>query len=78
MQKVGAEAVQCGAIRDKGWGYAIKCDDGNVAASQVMLAGLLLNLADPDPEQRALLETLAHQPIKSVRGAKVGELRTLV
>lgn len=78
MQKVGAEAVQCGAIRDKGWGYAIKCDDGNVPASQAMLAGLLLRLADPDAEQRALLETLAHQPIKSVRGAEVGQLRTLV
>jgi L-asparaginase II len=76
MQKVGAEGVQCGAIRDKGWGYALKCDDGNIAASQAMLAGMLLKLADPDAEQRALLETLAHQPIKSVRGAEVGEMRT--
>lgn len=75
MQKVGAEGVQCGAIRDKGWGYAIKCDDGNIAASQAMLAGMLLNLADPDAEQRILLEGLAHQTIKSVRGAEVGELR---
>ncbi|SEP77995.1 asparaginase [Devosia sp. YR412] len=78
MQKVGAEGVQCGAIRDKGWGYALKCDDGNIAASQAMLAGLLLKLADPDTEQRKLLETLAHQTIKSVRGAEVGELRTTV
>lgn len=77
MQKVGAEAVQCGAIRDKGWGYALKCDDGNVAASQAMLADLLLKLADPDDEQRKLLEGLAHQPIKSVRGALVGELRAV-
>ena len=77
MQKVGAEAVQCGAIRDKGWGYALKCDDGNIAASQAMLAGLLLKLADPDDAQRALLETLVHQTIKSVRGAEVGELRAV-
>lgn len=75
MQKIGAEGVQCGAIRDKGWGYALKCDDGNMAASQAMLAAMLLQHADPDAEQRALLETLAHQPIKSVRGAEVGELR---
>jgi L-asparaginase II len=75
MQKVGAEGVQCGAIRDKGWGYALKCDDGNIPASQAMLAGMLLKLADPDAEQRALLETLAHQPIRSVRGAQVGEMR---
>lgn len=75
MQKVGAEAVQCGAIRDKGWGYAFKCDDGNVAASQAMLASMLLKLADPDAEQRALLEKYARQPINSVRGVQVGELR---
>lgn len=77
MQKVGAEGVQCGAIRDKGWGYALKCDDGNIAASQAMLAGMLLKLADPDEAQKALLETLAHQPIRSVRGAEVGELRAV-
>ena len=77
MQKVGAEGVQCGAIRDKGWGYALKCDDGNIPASQAMLAGLLLKLADPDDAQRALLERLAHQTIKSVRGAEVGELRAV-
>ncbi|HEV7344837.1 MAG TPA: asparaginase [Devosia sp.] len=76
MQKGGAEGVQCGAIRDKGWGYALKCDDGNMAASHAMLAGVLLRYADPDAPQRALLETLAHQPIKNVRGATVGEMRT--
>ncbi|MDB5614052.1 MAG: asparaginase [Devosia sp.] len=75
MQKVGAEGVQCGAIRDKGWGYALKCDDGNIAASQAMLAAVLLKLTDPDDQQRKLLESLAHQTIKSVRGAEVGELR---
>lgn len=75
MQKIGAEGVQCGAIRNKGWGYALKCDDGHVAASQAMLARVLLDLADPDAEQRALLESYAHQTIKSVRGADVGELR---
>lgn len=75
MQKVGAEAVQCGAIRDKGWGYAIKCDDGNVAASQAMLAAVLLNSADPDAAQRKVLEGLKHQPIRNVRSMVVGEMR---
>jgi L-asparaginase II len=77
MQKVGAEGVQCGAIRDKGWGYALKCDDGNIPASQAMLAALLLKFAEPDQRQRDLLETFAHQTIRSVRGADVGELRTV-
>ena len=77
MQKIGAEGVQCGAIRDKGWGYAIKCDDGNMAASQAMLAGLLLAIAEPDAAQTAVLKKFAHQTIRSVRGAEVGVLRAV-
>ncbi|MGV8955366.1 MAG: asparaginase [Cypionkella sp.] len=76
MQKVGAEGVQCGAIRDKGWGYAIKCDDGNMPASLAMLAGLLLAIAEPNDGQRALLNGYASQTIRSVRGAEVGVLES--
>lgn len=77
MQKVGAEAVQCGAIRDKGWGYAIKCDDGNVTASQAMLAAVLLRVADPGADQRKVLERLKRQPTKNVRSMIVGEMRAV-
>ncbi|QQR37992.1 asparaginase [Devosia rhizoryzae] len=76
MQKGGAEGVQCGAIRDKGWGYALKCDDGNMAASHAMIAALLLKYADPTSAQRSVLEQFASQPTRNVRGAIVGELRT--
>jgi L-asparaginase II len=75
MQKGGAEGVQCGAIRDKGWGYALKCDDGNMAASHAMVAALLLKYADPDAAQRDVLEQFARQPARNVRGTVVGELR---
>lgn len=75
MQKGGAEGVQCGAIRDKGWGYALKCDDGNMAASQVMVSTLLLELAQPDAAQRAVLERFARQTVRNVRGLDVGQLR---
>ncbi|MBE7733702.1 asparaginase [Devosia faecipullorum] len=78
MQKGGAEGVQCGAIRDKGWGYALKCDDGNLAASQSMVAALLLKYADPDAGQRAVLEKFTRQPTKNVRGNVVGELRAVI
>ncbi|MGV3576117.1 MAG: asparaginase [Devosia sp.] len=77
MQKGGAEGVQCGAIRDKGWGYALKCDDGNMAASQAMVAGLLLKFADPDEGQRKVLEQCARQPTLNVRKAVVGEVRAV-
>jgi L-asparaginase II len=74
MQKGGAEGVQCGAIRDKGWGYAIKCDDGNMAASHALVANLLLALADPDVDQAEVLGRFAAQTLKNVRGKVVGEL----
>jgi L-asparaginase II len=75
MQKGGAEGVQCGAIRDKGWGYAVKCDDGNMQASVVMVANLLLRFASPDAAQVDLLGTFARQVVKNVRGFEVGEMR---
>ena len=77
MQKGGAEGVQCGAIRDKGWGYALKCDDGNMQASHVMVAALLLKYADPDASQRAVLEQFVRQPTRNVRGTVVGEMRAV-
>ncbi len=75
MQKGGAEGVQCGAIRDRGWGYAIKCDDGSMAASVVIAAELLGAFANPDDRQRAVLARFALQTIRNVRGIEVGELR---
>lgn len=77
MQKGGAEGVQCGTIRDKGWGYALKCDDGNMAASHAMVAALLLEHADPDAAQRAVLEKFVRQPTRNVRGLVVGEMRAV-
>jgi len=77
MQKGGADGVQCGAIRDKGWGYAIKCDDGNLQASVVMAANLLLRYASPDEEQAEVLGRFARQLVKNVRGIEVGEMRAV-
>ena len=75
MQKGGAEGVQCGAIRDKGWGYALKVDDGNMAASHAMVATLLLAIAGPDAAQAQVLQRFATQVIRNVRGTDVGLLR---
>jgi L-asparaginase II len=77
MQKGGAEGVQCGAIRDKGWGYALKCDDGNMAASVTMVANLLLRFAEPDEAQEALLRRFARQVVSNVRKTEVGEMRAV-
>jgi L-asparaginase II len=75
MQKGGADGVQCGAIRDKGLGYALKIDDGSGAASQVLVANLLMQHADPDEEQRRVLQKYGRGHVRNVRGLEVGELR---
>jgi L-asparaginase II len=75
MQKGGAEGVQCGAIRDKGWGYALKIDDGNMAASVTTVAELLLALAAPNDAQRHVLSRFGTQTIRNVRNLDVGEMR---
>jgi L-asparaginase II len=75
FQKGGAEGVQCGAIRSKGWGYALKVDDGNTAASHVMAAALLLAISDPNAAQRDVLERVSSRTIRNVRDLVVGQLR---
>ncbi|MBL8596278.1 MAG: asparaginase [Devosia sp.] len=75
FQKGGAEGVQCGAVRNKGWGYALKVDDGNTLASHAMVAALLLAISDPDAAQREVLERFATQTTRNVRGLEVGVTR---
>ena len=77
MQKGGAEGVQCGAIRDKGFGYALKIDDGNMLASQALVANLLLQYAEPRRgTARGAGEVCPLQPRdQNVRGRVVGEMR---
>ena len=69
FQKGGAEGVQCGAIRNKGWGYALKVDDGNMAASHAMVATLLLAISDPDAEQRDVLSASRRRPSAMCAGS---------
>jgi L-asparaginase II len=75
FQKGGAEGVQCGVIRNKGWGYALKVDDGNMQASHAMVATLLLAISDPDDAQKHVLRRFAVQVSRNVRGLDVGLIK---
>ncbi|MEO8758106.1 MAG: asparaginase [Devosia sp.] len=75
FQKGGAEGVQCGAIRDKGWGYALKVDDGHMSASHAMVATLLLAISGANEEQQHVLKRFAVQVICNVRGLDVGMIK---
>jgi L-asparaginase II len=74
MLKGGAEGVYCGALRDRGWGFALKIDDGNALASRALVCALLLVLAGPSESERALLDRYVSQTVNNVRGTEVGAL----
>jgi L-asparaginase II len=83
--KVGAEGVYCAALPERGWGVAIKVDDGNNArAVEVAMAAVLqaaLDLGSGDEAVRptegsadALIGSLVDQPMVNWRGLPVGRL----
>jgi len=74
MIKIGAEGVFCGALRDRGLGFALKIDDGNTHAAEVAVAGLLLALADATAGEKAALEQYATRKISNWRKIVVGEM----
>lgn len=73
--KLGAEGVFCGAIPQRGLGFALKCDDGNMQAAAAIAASLIGALVTPDDAQRAVLERFARKPVTNWRGTQVGVLR---
>lgn len=74
MLKFGADGVYCGALRDKGIGFALKCDDGSVAAATAMIAAVLLAVSEPTPEQKTRLEARAALIQHNWAGHLVGRL----
>ncbi|RUW51999.1 asparaginase [Mesorhizobium sp. M1A.F.Ca.ET.072.01.1.1] len=73
--KTGAEGVYCAALPELGLGIALKCDDGASRTSEVMIAAVLAKLLRSDEALAAKLAELAHPPVESRIGAKVGLLR---
>ncbi|MET3520587.1 asparaginase [Mesorhizobium abyssinicae] len=73
--KTGAEGVYCAAVPELGLGIALKCDDGAGRAAEVMIAAMLARLLRSDEGLATKLMELAHRPVESRIGAKVGTLR---
>jgi len=74
--KVGAEAVYCAALPERGLGVAIKVDDGNNArAAEVVMAATieaLLALADDDA---VFMRGFSDVTLKNWNGIEVGAMR---
>ena len=74
--KVGAEAVFCAALPERGLGVAIKVDDGNTArAAEVVMAAVIESFVDLDDEEAALLRSLSDVRLRNWNGIEVGALR---
>lgn len=74
FQKGGADAVQCGVIRNSGIAYALKVDDGNMAVSRMIAAHLLLSFSSPDEAERAALVPYCMPETINARGTVVGRM----
>lgn len=73
--KTGAEGLFCLALRERGWGVAIKVADGSIRALPAITAAMLRQLDAITGEQAA--HFLNRQPthIRNNAGAIVGEVR---
>ncbi len=73
--KVGAEGVYCAALPERGWGVAIKMDDGNTArAAEVVMAAVIEAALRLDGDDAALLRSLSDLTLRNWRGTEVGRL----
>jgi L-asparaginase II len=75
LVKTGAEGVFCGAFPDLGYGIAIKCDDGQGRAAEVVMAALIARLLRSDDADRLFLARFVRPELRNWHGTPVGGLR---
>jgi L-asparaginase II len=73
--KAGAEGVYCAALPELGYGVALKVDDGNARAAQVMMASLLLQFLDLEDDQNSFVDGLARPVLRNWNGMEIGSIR---
>ena len=75
--KVGAEGVFCGFIPEKGYGFAVKCDDGSFRGAEIILSALLndLGVISEQDFEKADVSDLYKTPLKNRNGTVVGYIQ---
>ena len=71
--KTGAEGVFCAAIPERGFGIAVKCDDGTARAADSIVAGILGRFFEGDVGDA--LDRIATHTMRNWNGIAVGEVR---
>ena len=74
--KVGAEGVFCAAFPERGFGVAIKIDDGNNArAAEVAMAAVVESCVALDDAEASFMRSLSDVTLRNWNGIEVGALR---
>lgn len=69
--KMGAEGVYCGALIDRGLGFALKCEDGSLRGQEALIIALLEVLDETEITER-LPAQMQKPDVLSARGERVG------
>ena len=73
--KTGAEGVYCAAFPERGFGVAIKCQDGASRAAEVTMAAMIERFVALTPAERAALRPRLSPALTNWNGRVVGGLR---
>jgi len=73
--KTGAEGVYCAAIPEKGYGIALKCEDGSNRGAEAMIGAVLAKFFADDRELSAKLGDWTNKTLKNWNGIEVGQIR---
>ncbi|MDF1608485.1 asparaginase [Hoeflea sp. YIM 152468] len=73
--KTGAEGVFCATIPEKGYGIALKCEDGSTRGAEVMIGAVLARLFADDQELSVRLGDWSRKIMRNWNGIEVGRLR---
>jgi L-asparaginase II len=75
IAKSGAEGVYAALLPARGWGLALKIDDGAKRAAERALIAILARLGVLDAEQTALLDAVLAPELRNRAGRVIGALR---
>jgi len=78
MAKFGAEGVYCVGVVEKGWGIAIKIEDGNLRALPSVTLAVLEQLGLLTVEEKEKLLGYRQKKLTNHRGDIIGEIRAVV
>ena len=78
VAKVGAEGLECVAVAERGWGLAIKCEDGNLRATGPATLAVLDHLGLLAAGEREALAPLRSPAVTNVRGLRAGAIEAEV